>query len=160
MSQSKPLIGMVLVTHGRLAIELVAALEHVVGPQSQVMSVCIGPEDNMEQRRADIVKAVKTVDAGEGVVVLTDAVGTGATPNRANFGDLSILAGSNTETAWVKVDGVADCPQGDLDCSGHVDGADLGLLLSAWQSNACAADLNFDGRVDGADLGLLLANWG
>jgi PTS system mannose-specific IIA component len=75
MSQSKPLIGMVLVTHGRLALELVAALEHVVGPQPQIMSVCIGPEDNMEQRRTDIMNAVKAVNAGEGVVVLTDMFG-------------------------------------------------------------------------------------
>jgi PTS system mannose-specific IIA component len=75
MSQSQPLIGLVLVTHGRLAQELVAALEHVVGPQQQVASVCIGPEDDMEQRRADIFKAVETVNAGSGVVVLTDMFG-------------------------------------------------------------------------------------
>lgn len=103
--------------------------------------------------------AVATVKI-DGAVVLTDAVGTGGTANRAYFGDLSILAGSSTETAWVVVDGVADCPKGDLDCSGQVDGADLGLLLSAWYTHACAADLNFDGTVDGADLGILLANWG
>ena len=93
MSQSKPLIGMVLVTHGRLALELVAALEHVVGPQTQVMSVCIGPEDNMEQRRADIMNAVKTVNAGEGVVVLTDMFG----------GTPSNLAISIMETAPIEV---------------------------------------------------------
>jgi len=93
MSQSKPLIGMVLVTHGRLALELVAALEHVVGPQSQVMSVCIGPEDNMEQRRADIMNAVKSVNAGEGVVVLTDMFG----------GTPSNLAISIMETAPIEV---------------------------------------------------------
>jgi PTS system mannose-specific IIA component len=93
MSQSKPLIGMVLVTHGRLALELVAALEHVVGPQSQVMSVCIGPEDNMEQRRADIMNAVRSVNAGEGVVVLTDMFG----------GTPSNLAISIMETAPIEV---------------------------------------------------------
>jgi PTS system mannose-specific IIA component len=75
MAQSHPLIGMVLVTHGRLALELVAALEHVVGPQTQVGSVCIGPDDDMEKRRADIVKTVETVNAGAGVVVLTDMFG-------------------------------------------------------------------------------------
>ncbi|MFO0962230.1 MAG: hypothetical protein U0625_04920 [Phycisphaerales bacterium] len=96
----------------------------------------------------------------DGVVVLTDTSGTGDTPNRVMIGDLSGLAASSTETAWFAVDGVSDCPKGDLDCSGQVDGADLGLLLSAWQSHACAADLNFDGKVDGADLGILLANWG
>jgi PTS system mannose-specific IIA component len=72
MPLSKPLIGLVLVTHGRLALELVAAMEHVVGPQTQVATVCIGPEDDMEKRRADIVQAVETTDAGSGVVVLTD----------------------------------------------------------------------------------------
>jgi PTS system mannose-specific IIA component len=75
MPQSKPLIGLVLVTHGRLAVELVAAMEHVVGAQSQVSTVCIGPEDDMELRRQDIVKAVSSVDAGSGVVVLTDMFG-------------------------------------------------------------------------------------
>ncbi|WP_142848845.1 PTS sugar transporter subunit IIA [Telmatospirillum sp. J64-1] len=69
------MIGMVLVTHGRLADELVAALEHVVGPQPNVATVCIGPEDDMEQRRMDIMDSVGRVDAGLGVVVLTDMFG-------------------------------------------------------------------------------------
>ncbi|MBL8629898.1 MAG: PTS sugar transporter subunit IIA [Rhodospirillaceae bacterium] len=69
------MIGLVLVTHGRLAVELVAAMEHVVGPQTQVASVCIGPEDDMERRRQDIMKAVEGVNAGSGVVVLTDMFG-------------------------------------------------------------------------------------
>jgi PTS system mannose-specific IIA component len=66
---------MVLVTHGRLADELVAALEHVVGPQPCVGTVCIGPEDDMEQRRRDILQSVAKVDEGTGVVVLTDMFG-------------------------------------------------------------------------------------
>ncbi len=69
------MIGMVLVTHGRLAEELVAALEHVVGPQPNVASVCIGPDDDMEQRRLDILGRVADVDDGAGVVVLTDMFG-------------------------------------------------------------------------------------
>lgn len=69
------MIGMVLVTHGRLAEELVAALEHVVGPQPNVSSVCIGPEDDMEQRRRDILESVGKVDDGSGVVLLTDMFG-------------------------------------------------------------------------------------
>jgi PTS system mannose-specific IIA component len=69
------MIGMVLVTHGRLAEELVAALEHVVGPQPNVSVVCIGPEDDMEQRRRDILDQVGKVDDGAGVVVLTDMFG-------------------------------------------------------------------------------------
>ncbi len=69
------MIGMVLVTHGRLALELVSALEHVVGPQTQIASICIGPDDDMEQRRAEIVAAVEKVESGNGVVVLTDMFG-------------------------------------------------------------------------------------
>lgn len=93
MPLSKPLIGLVLVTHGRLALELVAAMEHVVGPQSQVATVCIGPEDDMEKRRADIVQAVETTNAGSGVVVLTDMFG----------GTPSNLAISIMDTAPVEV---------------------------------------------------------
>jgi PTS system mannose-specific IIA component len=69
------MIGLVLVTHGRLADELVAALEHVVGPQANVGAVCIGPEDDMEQRRNDILASVAKCDDGAGVVVLTDMFG-------------------------------------------------------------------------------------
>lgn len=69
------MIGLVLVTHGRLADELVAALEHVVGPQPNVAAVCIGPDDDMEQRRNDILASVAKCDDGAGVVVLTDMFG-------------------------------------------------------------------------------------
>ena len=69
------MIGMVLVTHGRLAAEFIAALEHVVGTQSNVAAVCIGPDDDMEQRRQDILASVTDVDDGDGVVVLTDMFG-------------------------------------------------------------------------------------
>lgn len=69
------MIGMVLVTHGRLAEELIAALEHVVGPQAATIAVCIGPEDDMEQRRADILDSVAKVDDGDGAVLLTDMFG-------------------------------------------------------------------------------------
>lgn len=69
------MIGMVLVTHGRLADELVAAMEHVVGPQPNVAAVCIGPDDDMEQRRDDILGSVAKCDDGAGVVVLTDMFG-------------------------------------------------------------------------------------
>ncbi|WP_029010703.1 PTS sugar transporter subunit IIA [Azospirillum halopraeferens] len=69
------MIGMVLVTHGRLAEEFIAALEHVVGEQAQVRAVCIGPDDDMEQRRQDILTSVADVDDGSGVVVLTDMFG-------------------------------------------------------------------------------------
>ena len=69
------MIGLVLVTHGNLADEFRAALEHVVGAQSKLATICIGPDDNMEQRRQDIVDAISTVDDGKGVVLLTDMFG-------------------------------------------------------------------------------------
>lgn len=86
------MIGMVLVTHGRLALEFRAALEHVVGPQSQIETITIGPDDDMDQRRRDIVDAVKRVDSGDGVVVLTDMFG-GTPSNLA----LSVMNGDKTE---------------------------------------------------------------
>ena len=92
------MIGMVLVTHGRLAAELVNALEHVVGPQKKVAAVCIGPEDDMEQRRREILDQVAQVDDGQGVVVLTDMFG-GTPSNLAisvmNGGKVEVLAGIN-----------------------------------------------------------------
>jgi PTS system mannose-specific IIA component len=69
------MIGIVLVTHGRLAEELVAALEHVVGPQRAIAAVCIGPDDDMERRRKDILDQVRKVNEGQGAVVLTDMFG-------------------------------------------------------------------------------------
>jgi PTS system mannose-specific IIA component len=69
------MIGMVLVTHGQLATEFRAALEHVVGPQEQIETITIGPEDDMEARRGDILDAVRRVETGAGVVVLTDMFG-------------------------------------------------------------------------------------
>ncbi|MDH3228827.1 MAG: PTS sugar transporter subunit IIA [Alphaproteobacteria bacterium] len=69
------MIGMVLVTHGRLAAEFIDALEHILGPQENVAAICIGPDDDMEQRREDILRSVAEVDDGDGVVVLTDMFG-------------------------------------------------------------------------------------
>ena len=69
------MIGLVIVTHGRLAEEFVLAMEHVVGPQRGVRAVCIGPDDDMEKRRQDILDSVSQVDEGDGVVVLTDMFG-------------------------------------------------------------------------------------
>jgi PTS system mannose-specific IIA component len=69
------MIGMVLVTHGHLATEFRAALEHVVGPQRDIETITIGPEDDMERRRQDIVAAISAVDSGQGVVLLTDMFG-------------------------------------------------------------------------------------
>ena len=82
------MIGIVLVTHGRLANEFLAALEHVVGPQEQAAVVSIGPDDDMEQRRQDILDAVARVDDGSGVVVLTDMFGLCCKIRL--FGDVSV----------------------------------------------------------------------
>jgi len=92
------MIGMVLVTHGRLATEFVAALEHVVGPQPQVAAICIGPDDDMEQRRQDILRSIAEVDTGEGAVLLTDMFG-GTPSNLAisvmDRGKIEVIAGVN-----------------------------------------------------------------
>jgi PTS system mannose-specific IIA component len=69
------MIGVVIVTHGKLAHEFRAALEHVVGPQEQIETISIGPDDDLDARRADMLSALDSVDSGEGVVVLTDMFG-------------------------------------------------------------------------------------
>ena len=92
------MIGIVLVTHGRLAEEFVAAFEHVVGPQKGIATVCIGPDDNMEQRRQDIIDTIASVDDGDGVVLLTDMFG-GTPSNLAisvmNETGVEVIAGAN-----------------------------------------------------------------
>ncbi|MGA9865965.1 MAG: PTS sugar transporter subunit IIA [Acetobacteraceae bacterium] len=69
------MIGMILVTHGRLAVELRSAMEHVVGTQRNVDTICIGPDDDMDNRRAEIERAIEHCDTGDGVVLLTDMFG-------------------------------------------------------------------------------------
>ena len=69
------MIGIVVVTHGRLAEEFIAATEHVVGKQSNILPICIAPDDDMEKRREDIMKALESVDTGKGVAILTDMFG-------------------------------------------------------------------------------------
>jgi PTS system mannose-specific IIA component len=92
------MIGLVLVTHGRLATEFRSALEHVVGPQQQLEAITIGPDDDVEQCRKDIVDAVKKVDSGQGVAILTDMFG--GTPSNLAISVMSqpkveVLAGIN-----------------------------------------------------------------
>jgi mannose PTS system EIIA component len=92
------MIGLVLVTHGRLAIEFRSALEHVVGPQRQLEAITIGPDDDVEQCRKNILDAVKRVDSGEGVAILTDMFG--GTPSNLAISVMSqpkveVLAGIN-----------------------------------------------------------------
>ncbi|MEZ0226632.1 MAG: PTS sugar transporter subunit IIA [Alphaproteobacteria bacterium] len=69
------MIGLVLVTHGRLAQEFIAVMEHIVGPQKQIAAVCMGPEDDLEKKRQEILQKVKEVDTGKGVLILTDMFG-------------------------------------------------------------------------------------
>jgi len=92
------MIGLVLVTHGRLAVEFVTAMEHVVGPQQAIEAICIGPEDDMELRRADIAAAVVKVNDGDGVILLTDLFG-GTPSNLAisllKAGEIEVIAGIN-----------------------------------------------------------------
>ena len=69
------MIGILLVTHGRLADEFKSAMQHIVGPQEQIETACIGPNDDMNERREDILAKVQNVDSGDGVIVLTDMFG-------------------------------------------------------------------------------------
>lgn len=86
------MIGMILVTHGQLAEEFVAAMEHVVGRQDAVATICIGPNDDMEERRQEITDAIERVDTGSGAVLLTDLFG-GTPSNLA----ISLLESNRTE---------------------------------------------------------------
>lgn len=86
------MIGLVLVTHGRLAAEFIVAMEHVVGPQEAIEAVCIGPDDDMELRRKDIAEAIAKVELGQGVIVLTDLFG-GTPSNLA----ISLMKSENVE---------------------------------------------------------------
>ena len=86
------MIGLVLVTHGRLAAEFVVAMEHVVGPQEAIEAICIGADDDMEARRQDIAEAITKVDDGKGVIILTDLFG-GTPSNLA----ISLMKSENIE---------------------------------------------------------------
>ncbi len=92
------MIGLILVTHGNLADEFVNAMEHVVGPQEAIATVCIGPHDDMEKRRAEIGAAIARVDSGSGAIILTDLFG-GTPSNLAisllDRGRVEVIAGIN-----------------------------------------------------------------
>ena len=92
------MIGLILVTHGRLGHEFLQALEHVVGPQMQIQAISIGPEDVLDDRRGEIKEAVARVDSGQGVIVLTDMFG--GTPSNLALsvmqeGRIEVVAGVN-----------------------------------------------------------------
>jgi PTS system mannose-specific IIA component len=92
------MIGIVIVTHGRLAVEMLSAVQHIVGSQTHVKTVCIGANDDIEERRNDIAAAIKAVDLGKGVVLVTDMFG-GTPCNLAlthlKKGKIEVLAGAN-----------------------------------------------------------------
>lgn len=92
------MIGLILVTHGKLADEFLVALEHVVGPQKDIATICIGPHDDMEARRNEIAAAIKQVDSGKGTIILSDLFG-GTPSNLAisllESGRVEVIAGVN-----------------------------------------------------------------
>jgi PTS system mannose-specific IIA component len=104
------MIGIVLVTHGRLAEEFLAATEHIVGPLSQVRTVCIGPDDDLEERQLEISAAISAVDVGHGVALVTDMFG--GTPCNLALAHLQkdkieVLAGANLPSL-IKLVGLRD----------------------------------------------------
>jgi len=107
------MIGIVIVTHGRLAQEIISAMEHMVGPQTHLRAVCIGPEDDIERRRREIAAAANSVDMGNGVVLVTDMYG-GTPCNLAltllDRGKIEVLAGANLPSLIKLIDVRAKLP--------------------------------------------------
>ncbi|GAB5481311.1 MAG: PTS sugar transporter subunit IIA [Parasphingorhabdus sp.] len=105
------MIGLVLVTHGRLADEFITAMEHVVGPQKAILPVCIGPHDDMEERRQEIADSIEKVQNGKGVIILTDLFG-GTPSNLAislmDKGKVEVIAGVNLPML-IRLDGARKC---------------------------------------------------
>ena len=93
------MIGLVIVTHGRLADEFLLAMQHVVGPQPQIATIAIGPSDDMDKRRNDIHDAIKSVDSGKGVILCTDLFGGTPSNLSISFMDaakkIEVIAGVN-----------------------------------------------------------------
>src|SRR5262249_41719479 len=136
------MIGLVIVTHGRLAVEFRAALEHVVGPQSQIEAITIGPDDNGEQCRKNIIEAVKRVDTGDGVAILTDMFG--GTPSNLAISVMSrpkveVLAGINLPmlVKLAKVRGETSLPE----AVAHAPGAGPPYLNTPIASRVLAGKL-------------------
>jgi mannose PTS system EIIA component len=89
------MIGLILVTHGNLAEEFVHAMQHVVGRQDAVATVCIGPNDDMERRRREIALAIKRVDSGDGAIILTDLFDGVLAISLMQAGKVEVIAGIN-----------------------------------------------------------------
>ena len=91
-------IGGVIVSHGQVATELVAAAETVVGDISHIVAVSIGWHDDVEAAKNEIERAIKNVSQGRGVIVLTDMFGGTPTNISAMFlkeGEVEIVTGVN-----------------------------------------------------------------
>ena len=92
------MIGIIVVTHGNLARELIAVAEHVVGKQQNLTPICIGPDDDIDARRQEIIATVEHANQGEGVVIVTDMFG--GTPSNLAIsvmipGSIEVIAGVN-----------------------------------------------------------------
>lgn len=134
------MIGLVIVTHGNLATELQLAMEHVVGRQSQLETVCIGPDDDMERRREDIRKAIDNTNSGKGVIVLTDMFG-GTPSNLAisllDEGRVEVLAGVNLPM-MIKV---AEAREGETLKATALEGKNAGKRYIAIASEILAGEM-------------------
>ncbi len=133
------MIGLVIVTHGALAVELKRATEHVVGPQDAIETICIGPDDDMERRRDDIRKAVEAVDTGKGVILLTDMFG--GTPSNLAISMLrenrvEVLAGVNLPMLIKLAEARRDASLADV----AVKGKDAGQRYIAIASRILAGE--------------------
>ncbi|MBB5073794.1 PTS system mannose-specific IIA component [Bartonella callosciuri] len=106
------MIGLVLVTHGELAVEFLHAVEHVVGAQEKFATICIYPDDDIDQRRGDIIAAVSSTDTNHGVIILTDVFG--GTPSNIAIpaiekGRVEMIAGVNLPML-IKLISIRQCP--------------------------------------------------
>jgi len=137
------MIGLVLVTHGRLAEEMRLAMEHVVGRQRNVATVCIGPEDDMEGRRSEIHRRIEEVDTGDGVVLLTDMFG--GTPSNLAISQMDrkgveVLAGMNLPMLVKLAKIRSNMPLADaVDCAQNAGRKYI----------ACASDVLLHSKING-----------
>jgi len=131
------MIGIVIVSHGRLATEFRSAVEHIVGAQEAFEAVAIGPDDDMEKRRSDVMGAVKAADRGNGVIILTDMFG-GTPCNLAisvmEAGSVEVIAGLNLPMLIKLVRIRSDAPLGEA----VVEAADAGRKYISVASNVLA----------------------
>jgi PTS system mannose-specific IIA component len=128
------MIGLVIVTHGRLADEFVSAAEHVVGPQEKIVAVSIGADDDMEKRRADILAAAQSVDSGDGVIILTDMFG--GTPSNLAISVMEharaeVIAGVNLPMLIKLASIRADKPLADAVAAAHEAGRKY-INVASW----------------------------